>query len=260
MSIASHARALLPHYGEEITMRSLLSAAMLLLCPALCLAQASVASSCLADPDAPAAAPIVSDAMASQFAAIRQCIADEDGDCAEDTLDAIDDDELSDDELAVYWLASGDMENLQGSSRRARREYRRVVGQRDGNRQLVVAAIEQTAILYIEDDNYDNAADALGDVQCGEWTPALVYLRARAHFGEAEFSDAEATARLAVDAQEASGERVPSLRRRLASRTSPVRTASSHQSALPVAAAASASAAIVVQHSNVGSISARGTV
>ncbi len=196
-------------------MRSFVSAVLALMGPSLCVAQASVDASCLADPDAPSAAPAIGNEMAAQFTAIRQCIADRDGDCAETALDAIDDDELNDDALAVYWLARGDMESLQGSSRRARREYRRVINQRDGNRQLAIAAIERMAIRHVEDRNYDDASDALEDLDCGEWTPELTYLRARAHFGEAQFSEAQATAQVAVNAKETAGETIPSLWRSL---------------------------------------------
>ena len=190
-------------------------AALLLLSPVVGLAQSSVDTSCLADPSASSPEPMLRDSTASEFSAIRQCIADQDGDCAEDALDTVDDDELNADELAVYWLATGDMEHLQGSSRRARRAYRRVIRQRDGNRQLALAAIERTAIRHIEDENFDDVVDALEDIQCGEWSPALVYLRARAHFGESEFAEAAAASQIAVDAQQAAGETVPAMWRSL---------------------------------------------
>ena len=192
------------------------SVASLLLCPGLCLAQTSVESVCLVDPVVPAPALDISDAMSSQFESIRTCIDDEDVTCAEEMLDAIDDDELTDDELAVYWLSVGDVEYLDGSSRRARREYRRVIRQSDGNRQLVATAVERTALRHIEDDNHDEAADVLEEIECGEWTPELVYLRARAHFGEAEFAEAESTVQVALAAREATSDFVPELWRSFA--------------------------------------------
>ena len=181
---------------------------LLLLYPGLCLAQTSVDAGCLADPTTEIALDI-SDAMSSQFESIRQCIDDEDSACAEQRLEAIDDDELTDDELAVFWLSRGDYEYLDGSSRRARREYRRVIRQRDVNRQLVATAVERTAIRHIEDDNHDDAANVLAFLECGDWTPELAYLRARAHFGEGEFAEAESTMQVALVAREAIDDFVP---------------------------------------------------
>lgn len=190
--------------------------ALLLLCPGLCLAQTSVESECLVDPVVPAPALDISGVMSSQFESIRTCIDDEDVACAEGLLEAIDDDELTNDELAVYWVSTGDYEYLDGSSRRARREYRRVIRQRDGNRQIFATAVERMALRHIEDDNHDDAANVLDLLECGEWTPELAYLRARAHFGEAEFAEAEATVQVALAARQATSDFVPEIWRSLA--------------------------------------------
>lgn len=196
-------------------MRTAISAACLLLGPALCMAQSNVAKSCLADPANPAAAPVIRAAVSAQFATALECVANGDGDCAEAALDEIDDDDLNDDELAVLWLNRGDAEALQGSSRRARREYRRVINQRDGSRPLVAAAIERTAIRHVEDDNNDDASEALEDLACGEWTPELVYLQARAQFGSGQFSAAQANSQTAINAKDAAGGDIPTAWRSL---------------------------------------------
>lgn len=192
-------------------MKKILSAATLLFGSNLCFAQASVDAACMADSDAALTPPVISDAIAAQFSAIKQCIENKDVTCAADGLAAIDDDDLSDDELDVYRLSAGDLQFLDGDANDARREYRRIIRQRGANRQLVITAIERIAVQQMMGNNYDNAADALEEIECGEWQSAHVYLRARAHFGEGEFSEAAATAQMAVSTQEAVGEAVPAI-------------------------------------------------
>lgn len=192
-------------------MKNINLAATLLLSPVLCFAQASVDEGCLAAPDATLAQPVINDAVATQFAAIKECIENDNAACAQDGLDAIDDGDLSDDELAVYWLSAGDLEYLNDDPGRARREYRRIIRQRGANRQLVMTAIERTAVQQMREQNYDDAADALDELECGEWQPSHVYTRARAHFGEGEFEEAQAMAQLAVSSQEAAGGEVPAI-------------------------------------------------
>ncbi len=197
-------------------MNKLISAATLLVSPILCFAQASVDADCLIDGNATPAQPVISEAVAAQFAAIKACIESKDSACAADGLDLIDEDDLSDDELSVYWLSKGDLEYVDGDANRARREYRRIIRQRGANRALVVQAIERTAVQQMREQNYDDAADALEELECGEWKTAHAYMRARAHYGEGEFSEAAATVQMAVSAQEASGERVPEIWRSFA--------------------------------------------
>jgi len=192
-------------------MRSIMSAGALLLSPILCLGQANVADNCFAAPANSAAAPLIRAAASAQFATVRQCIVNNNSDCAEAALDEIDEGALNEDEQAVFWLARGDTESLQGSSRRARRDYRRVIIQRDGNRQLALAAIERTAIRFVEDENYDNALDTLEAVVCGEWTAELVYLKARAQFAEGDFSAARDTVMIAITHVVRSSKPVPEL-------------------------------------------------
>lgn len=192
-------------------MKRSIAAATLLFGPVLCFAQASVDASCIADQAATPPDPVISDAIAAQFAEIKACIESENTACAAAGMDAIDDGELSDDELAVYWLTAGDLEYLNDEPGRARREYRRIIRKRGANRQLVVTAIERTAVQEMRAQEFDGAADALEDLDCGEWTPAHVYLRARAHFGEEEFAEAAATAQMAVSSQEANGTDVPAI-------------------------------------------------
>ena len=190
-------------------MRSALSAALLLLGPALCLAQSNVATSCIANPANTAAAPMIGEAASAQLAVVRECVAKQDGDCAEAALDEIDDDDFNDDELAVLTIARGDTEALQGSSRRARREYGRVLRMDDANRQLGILAIERITIRHVEDGDYDDALDALEDLDCGEWTPEMLYLQARARFGESEFEGAQDSAQAAIDARASAGGTAP---------------------------------------------------
>ena len=201
-------------------MRSIISAGILLLSPILCLGQADITDNCFAAPTNPATAPLIREAASIQFATVRQCIVNNNSDCAETALDEIDEDALNADEQAVFWLTRGDTESLQGSSRRARRDYRRVIIQRDGNRQLALAAIERTAIRFVEDENHDNALDALEAIACGEWTAELAYLKARAQFGEGNFSTAQDTVMMAITHVVQSGEPVPALWHALADASS----------------------------------------
>jgi hypothetical protein len=121
----------------------------------------------------------------------------------------MDEDTLNDDELAVLELARGDTEVLQGSSRRARRAYEEVLDLPDANRQLKRAAIERLINRHVEDEHYDDVLEQLEGLECGEWTPDLLYVQARAHYEEAEFSSAQSSAQAAIDAQSAAGTDVP---------------------------------------------------
>ncbi len=190
-------------------MRTYVSAALLLLSPSLSFAQVNAAAGCLVDPTATVVAPVIRDAASAQFAVVRECVVNRDGDCAEAALDEMNEDTLNNDELAVLALARGDTEALQGSSRRARRAYREVFDLRDVNRQLTRAAIERLTIRHVEDEDYDDALEQLEELECGEWTPDLLYLQARSHYGEGEFGDAQSSAQAAIDSQSAAGKAVP---------------------------------------------------
>ena len=192
-------------------MRAVFSAALLLLSPALCFAQANVAASCVANPANTTAAPMIGTAASAQFAIVRECIANEDGDCAEAALDEIDDDDFNDDELAVLAIARGDTEALQGSSRRARREYGRVLRMDDANSQLAILAVERITIRHVEDEDYDDALEQLEDLECGQWTPDLLYLQARARFGDNQYEGAQTSVQTAIDVRETTGEVAPQL-------------------------------------------------
>jgi predicted negative regulator of RcsB-dependent stress response len=186
-------------------MRSAIFAGLVSFGPALCLAQAEIPANCVVDSASAATAPTITPAANTQFAAARECVMNRDASCAETALDALDEDDLNEDELAVLSIGRGDIESLDGSSRRARREYRRVVRSDDASRQLVALAIERTALVHIDDEDYDDAIDALDDLECGEWTPDLLYIRGRAFFGESEFRAAETSAQTAIDARVAVG-------------------------------------------------------
>jgi tetratricopeptide (TPR) repeat protein len=190
-------------------MRTYVSAALLLLSPSLSFAQANAAAGCLIDPNATVVALVIREAASAQFAIVRECAANGDGDCAEAVLDEMDEDMLNDDERAVLELARGDTELLQGSSRRARRAYEEVLDLPDANRQLKRAAIERLVVRHIEDDDYDDVLERLEGLECGEWTPDLLFLQGRAHYEEGEFSSAESSAQAAIDAQSAAGTDVP---------------------------------------------------
>jgi tetratricopeptide (TPR) repeat protein len=190
-------------------MRTYVSAVLLLLSPSLSFAQANAAAGCLIDPNATVVAPVIREAASAQFAIVRECAANGDGDCAEAVLDEMDEDSLNDDELAVLELARGDTELLQGSSRRARRAYEEVLDLPDANRQLKRAAIERLVIRHVEDEDYDDVLEQLEGLECGEWTPDLLYLQARAHYEEDEFRSAQSSAQAAIDAQSAAGTDVP---------------------------------------------------
>jgi len=190
-------------------MRTYVSAFLLLLSPSLSFAQANAAPGCLIDPNATVVAPVIREAANAQFAIVRECAANGDGDCAEAVLDDMDEDTLNDDELAVLELARGDTEMLQGSSRRARRAYEEVLDLPDANRQLKRAAIERLVIRHAEDEDYDDVLERLEGLECGEWTPDLLFLQARAHYEEGEFSSAQSSAQAAIDAQSTAGTDVP---------------------------------------------------
>jgi len=166
-------------------MRTYVSAALLLPSPSLSFAQANAAAACLIDPNATVVAPVIREAASAQFAIVRECAAN--SDCAEAVLDEMDEDSLNDDELAVLELARGDTELLQGSSRRARRAYEEVLDLPEANRQLKRAAIQRLAVRHIEDEDFDDVLERLEGLECGEWTPDLLLLQARAHYEEGEF-------------------------------------------------------------------------
>ncbi len=190
-------------------MRVYVSAVLLLLSPSLSFAQANAAAGCLIDPNATVVAPVIREAASAQFAIVRECAANSDGDCAEAVLDEMDEDTLNDDELAVLELVRGDTELLQGSSRRARRAYEEVLDLPEANRQLKRAAIERLVIRHAEDEDYDDVLERLEGLECGEWTPDLLFLQARAHYEEGEFSSAQSSAQAAIDAQSTAGTDVP---------------------------------------------------
>jgi hypothetical protein len=81
----------------------------------------------------------------------------------------------------------------------------------DANRQLAILAIERITIRHVEDEDCDDALDALEDLECGEWTPELLYLQGRARFGESEYEGAEISAQTAINARESAGGVAPQL-------------------------------------------------
>ena len=106
-----------------------------------------------------------------QFTEARACLVNADGDCAESVLDAIDSDTLNDDERAILALLQGDTEKLQGSSRRARREYREALEAPGVTRRVVRVAIERLALLHVDNGDPEDALEQLEALECGDWTP-----------------------------------------------------------------------------------------
>ncbi len=194
-------------------MRTNVTVALLLSIPGLCVAQldaVDVTADCLLGSVAvPSAPPMIGDSFGTQLAAARTCLANEDSDCAEEVTDDIDADALNDDERAILALLRGDTEALDGSSRRARREYRRALGESGATRQITRASIDRLVRLHLEDDDPDDALEQLEALQCGEWAPEFLVLQARAHFGLRDFAGAETSVQNAIDLQQASGGGVP---------------------------------------------------
>ena len=189
-------------------MKFRLPAVLLLLGPGLSMAQSTVTAECLVS-DASTQPQLIREEVSGFFTAARECIANADGDCAEAAIDNIDDSDLNTDELGILALAAGDMEALQGSFRRARREYRRVLRLRDVHPQIRRTGIERLTIQHFEGENYDDAIEQLEELECGNWTPNLLLLRARAYFRDEEFENAKLSAEAAVGFQESAGVEVP---------------------------------------------------
>ena len=194
-------------------MRTYAAAALLLLSPGLCVAQIEaidVSADCLIGSAVTTAPPLLSDSFGTQLAAARTCLADNDSDCVERVTEDIDADTLNDDERAVLALLRGDTEALDGgSSRRARREYRRVLDESGVNRQIVRAATDRLVRLHLDDDDPDDALEQLQALECGDWTPEFLALQARAQFGLRNFEAAQLTIQNAIDSQQLAGGVVP---------------------------------------------------
>ncbi len=199
-------------HGEETPMRSYVLAALLLLSPGLCVAQLEqidVAPDCLVGSRILTAPPLIRESVSTQFAEVRTCLVNADSDCAESALDAIDSDPLNDDERAVLALIQGDTEKFQGSSRRARREYGKALDAPGVSRQVVRVAIERLALLHVDDGDPEDALEQLEALECGDWTPNLLYLQAVAEFGLRNFEAAQVSVQNAIDSQQALGVDVP---------------------------------------------------
>ncbi len=193
-------------------MKNHVSVALLLLSPGLCVAQLEeidVAADCLVGSRISTAPPLIRESAATQFSEARVCLVNGDSDCAESILDTIDSDSLNNDERAVLALARGDMEALKGSSRRARRQYARAVDAPGASRQVGRLAIEKLALLHVNDGDPEDALEQLEALECGDWTPNLLYLQAVAEFGLRNFEAAQVSAQNAIDSQQASGGDVP---------------------------------------------------
>ena len=193
-------------------MRDNIAVALLLLIPGLCVAQieaVNVTADCLIDSTVATEPPLFGEGFATQLAAARTCLENEDSDCAERVIDDIDEDSLNDDELGVLAMLRGDQEALDGSSRRARRAYRSVLDDSGANRQIVRAAIERLVNLHLKDGDPDDALEQFEALNCGEWRPELLVLQARAQFGLRDFEGAQVSVQSAIDFQQAAGATVP---------------------------------------------------
>ncbi len=194
-------------------MRAYVAAVLLLSIPGLCVAQldtVDVAADCLLGSVAvPSAPPMIGDSFGMQLAAARTCLANEDSDCAESVTEDIDADALNDDERAILAMLRGDTEALGGSSRRARREYRRALNESGATRQIARTSIERLVRLHLDDDDPDDALEQLEALHCGEWRPELLFLQAIAQFALSNFEAAQASVQSAIDTQQASGGDVP---------------------------------------------------
>ncbi len=193
-------------------MRTSVSAPLFLLIPSLCIAQIEaidVSADCLVGSAVATAPPLIGESFGTQLAAARTCLANEDADCAEEVIDDIDTDTLNDDERAILALLRGDQEALDGSARRARREYRRALEESGASRQIVRAAIERLVRLHLENDDPDDALEQFQALECGDWRPELLVLQARAQFGLRDFEGAQVSVQSAIDSQQRLGRDVP---------------------------------------------------
>lgn len=193
-------------------MRTSVSAPLLLLIPSLCIAQIEtieVSAECLVGSAVATAPPMIGASFGTQLAQTRTCLDNGDSDCAEGVIDEIDADALNDDERAILALLRGDQEALDGSSRRARREYRSVLDGSGTNRQIVRAAVGRLATLYVDDGDPEDALEQLEALDCGDWSPDLLVLQARAQFGLRDFAAAQTSVQSAIDFQQGLGADVP---------------------------------------------------
>ncbi len=193
-------------------MRTSVSAPLLLLIPSLCIAQIEpidVSAECLVGSAVATAPPMIGASFGTQLAQTRTCLANGDSDCAEGVINDIDADALNDDERAILALLRGDQEALDGSSRRARREYRSVLDESGANRQIVRAAVGRLATLYLDDGDPEDALEQLEALDCGDWSPELLVLQARSQFGLRDFESAQTSVQSAIDFQQGLGADVP---------------------------------------------------
>ncbi len=191
-------------------MRTSVFAALLLFGPGTCLAQLDpVDVDCITSTSSSAVPPLIRESFATQFTEVRTCILNEDSDCAESALDAIDSEPLNNDEQAFLALARGDSEALEGSSRRARRQYGRALDAPGVSRQIIRVAVERLAKLYVDDGDPEDALEQFELLECGDWTPDLMYLRAVAEFGLRNFEAAQVSAQSAIDSLQVLGGEVP---------------------------------------------------
>ncbi len=193
-------------------MRTYVSAPLLLLIPILCVAQieaVDVSADCLVGSAVATVPPLIGESFGTQLAQARTCLANQDSDCVESVIDDIDAEALNDDERGVLALLRGDGEALDGSSRRARREYRSVLDESGANRQIFRAAVERLVRLHLEDGDPDDALEQLEALDCGDWRPELLVLQARAQFGLRDFESAQASVQSAIDFQQGLGADVP---------------------------------------------------
>ncbi len=193
-------------------MRTSVSAPLLLLIPSLCIAQIEtidVSADCLVGSAVATAPALIGESFSTQLAQARSCLANGDSDCAEGVIDGIDADALNVDERAILALLRGDQEALDGSSRRARREYRSALDESGANRQIVRAAVERLATLYLDDGDPEDALEQLEALECGDWRPELLVLQARSQFGLRDFAAAQTSVQSAIDFQQGLGANVP---------------------------------------------------
>ena len=186
---------------------------LLLLGPGLCIAQLDPLG---VEPDCINVAPtslgsplVIEDGIAEQFIEARSCLQYGDARCAEDTIERLDPDSLSDDERGALALLRGDIEALGGDRFGAEREYQMALGIPAVHPLIERAAVERLAILDVRGGLHDQALQRLEGLGCGEWSPEMLFLVASAQYGVGEYERSVENVEIAIDTRLAAENPVP---------------------------------------------------
>ena len=186
---------------------------LLLLGPGVCLAQLDplgVEPDCInvaAASSAPAL--MIEDSVAGRFIEARSCLQYGDARCAEDAIAGLDPESLNDDEKGALALLRGDIEALGGDRFGSEREYEMALELPVVHPLIERAAVERLAILDVRGGLHEQALQRLEGLECGEWSPDMLFLVASAQYGVEEYERSFENVQIAIDTRLATEGPVP---------------------------------------------------